>query len=202
MICPVCGRKPSHAIEEYRYRESGLDNVFVSGVGIFRCHCGQEYVHLPGAQEVHDKVASVLLSKSSVLTGPEAKFLRKWLRLTSEEMAKVLGYTRVSVSRWEKHGPSVATDRVLRLYASAVRSLSIDFETLFSTVNAKPEKNFRIVVDGAKTALQYSVDVAQAASTSVTLKSSIQEALVNFKGTISVVDEIACAANQELAQAA
>jgi putative zinc finger/helix-turn-helix YgiT family protein len=222
MFCPACGRQPSHTVEQYQYRESGLDNVFVRGVGIDRCKCGQEYVQLPGAQEVHDQMASVLLNKSSLLTGPEAKFLRKWLRLTSEEMAKVLGYTRVSVSRWEKHGPSVATDRVLRLYASAVRNVSIDFVNLFSSMNDKPQRNFRIVVDGLTTAPQYSVDVAkvistvdvirafpqftvdvaQAASTIVTSGGSIPKVLFSFESAISVVDATVHAANQELAQAA
>ena len=159
MICPACGKQPSHTVEQYQYRESGLNNVFVRGVGIDRCKCGQEYVQLPGAQEVHDQVASALLSKSSLLTGPESKFLRKWLRMTSEEMAKALGYTRVTVSRWENDGLSAKTDRTLRLYASAVRDMSIDFENLFTTVNAKPEKNFRIVVDGIR-APQYSVTFA------------------------------------------
>ena len=202
MICPICGRQTAHTVEECNYRESGLNNVFVTGVDIFRCECGQEYVQLPGAQEVHDQVASVLLSKSSVLTGPEAKFLRKWLRLTSEEMAQALGYTRVTVSRWENDGPPAKTDRALRLYASAVRNIPRDFENLFSSMNDKPQRNFRIVVDGMRTVPQYSVDVAQAASTNVTSRSSIQEALVNFKSAISVADETAHAANQELAQAA
>jgi putative zinc finger/helix-turn-helix YgiT family protein len=157
MICPACGKQPSHTVEQYQYRESGLNNVFVRGVGIDRCKCGQEYVQLPGAQEVHDQVASALLSKSSLLTGPESKFLRKWLLMTSEEMGKALGYTRVTVSRWENDGLSAKTDRTLRLYASAVRNRAIDFESLFSSMSAKPQRSFRIVVDGAKTVIQSDV---------------------------------------------
>lgn len=202
MTCPMCGKQTAHTLEEYDYRESGLNNVVVTGVDIFRCKCGQEYVQLPGAQEVHDQVASTLLSKSSLLTGPEAKFLRKWLRLTSEEMAKPLGYTRVSVSRWEKHGPLVATDRALRLYASAVRNVSIDFENLFSSMKDKPQRNFRIVVDDIRTAPQYSVDVAKATSVIASARSSAQEPLADFTNFISVTAEPAQAANQELALAA
>lgn len=156
MICPACGKHPSHAVEHYRYRESGLNNVTVTGVGIFRCECGQEYVQLPGAQKVHDQIALALLNKPSLLTGRESKFLRKWLRLTSEEMANALGYTRVTASRWENEGPSVKTDRAIRLYASAVRNIAIDFENLFSSMNTKPQSNFKIVVDGEKTTPQYS----------------------------------------------
>lgn len=205
MNCPACGRQPRYTVEQYQYRESGLDNVFVRGVGLYRCKCGQEYVQLPGAQHVHDQVASALLNKPSMLTGPEAKFLRKWLRLTSEGMAEVLGYTRVSVSRWEKHGPSVATDRVLRLYASAVRHISIDFENLFPSVKDKPQKNFRIVVAGMQTA-----PVAKATTFITTPKSSPQETQADFRRADPITDEatqsfsIATvhAANQELALAA
>ena len=202
MICPMCGRQTGHTIEEYKYRESGLDNVFVSGVGIYRCKCGQEYVQLPGVQEVHAQVASALLKKASLLTGPESKFLRKWLRLTSEVMAQALGYTRVTVSRWENDGPPAKTDRALRLYASAVRNISIDFENLFPSMNDKPQKNFRIVVVGSRTVPQYSAGVSMSASAIVAARSSAQETLADFTGFISVTAETAQAANQELAQAA
>jgi putative zinc finger/helix-turn-helix YgiT family protein len=202
MNCPACGRQPSHTVEQYQYRESGLDNVFVRGVGIYRCKCGQEYVQLPGAQEVHDQVASALLNKASILTGPESKFLRKWLRLTSEDMAQALGYTRVTVSRWENYGPSAKTDRALRLYASAVRKTPINFEILFSSMNDKPQKNFRIVVDGIRTAPQYSAGVSMSASAVMAAWSSNQETLADFRSAISVTAETAQAANHELAQAA
>ena len=198
MICPACGRQASHhTVEKYQYRESGLDNVFVTGAEIFRCECGQEYVQLPGAQEIHDQVASGVLNKFSLLTGPEAKFLRKWLRLTSEEMAKALGYTRVSVSRWENRGLSAATDRALRLYASAVRNVPINFEMLFSSISAKPQKSFRIVVGGVKAA-----DAYTSASPIVSAGSSMQEPLANFDGPIAMSGEAAKASNQELALAA
>jgi DNA-binding XRE family transcriptional regulator len=129
--------------------------------------------------------------------------------MTSEEMAKALGYTRVTVSRWENEGPPAKTDRTLRLYASAVRGISIDFESLFSTVNAKPERNFRIVVDVSKTVLQYSVDALTLASGFAVTKTSVQETLATFTGAVTVTVEATQvanqethAANQELAQAA
>lgn len=208
MICPLCGRKTAHAVEQYQYRESGLDNVFVRGVGIYRCKCGQEYVQLPGAQEIHDQVASSLLHKPSLLTGREAKFLRKWLRLTSENMAKALGHTRVTISRWENDKPSVANDRSLRLYASVVRNIPIDVEDLFSSMKDKPQKDFNITVDGVRTAIQH--PTAKATSIITTAKSSPQESQADFKIAAPVADTAAQvanigvvhAANQELALAA
>jgi putative zinc finger/helix-turn-helix YgiT family protein len=147
MICPNCGKRPSHSIEEYRYRECGLDNVYVKGVGIFRCQCGEEYVQLPGVQEVHNQIASELLSKSSLLTGAEFKFLRKWLGLTSEEMAQVLGLTRVTVSRRENQGISSAADRMVRLLAASMKNIRVNAQRLFRTISDKPARDFKIVID-------------------------------------------------------
>jgi len=189
-------------VEQYHYRESGLDNVFVRGVGIYKCKCRQEYVQLPKAKEVHNQVASALLNKASLLTGEESRFIRKWLRLTSEEMAKALGYTRVTVSRWENEGPPAKTDRALRLYASAVRNMPIDVERLFSAINDKPAKNFRIVVDLPTPVPQYSGDVSMSASAVLAATSLAQETLADFTRDVSVLADAAHTANQELALAA
>ena len=208
MICPMCGESPSHSIKQYHYLESGLDNVFVSGVGIFRCRCGEEYVQIPEVDKIHDQIASALLHKDSLMTGSESKFLRKWLGLKSEELAKALGYTRVSVSRWENHAPLAANDRALRLYASAMRGISIDFKTLFFSMKVKPQKDFKIAVNGIQTAFQY--PTAKATSIITTAQSSPQESQADFKTAVPVADAAAQvaniglvhAANQELALAA
>lgn len=208
MICPECGSQPRYSVERYQYRESGLDNVFVDGVGIFRCVCDQEYIQLPGAQEVHNQVASALLNKTSLLTGSEARFLRKWLRLTSDELAKALGYTRISVSRRENKGLTVASDRSLRLYASQVGNLSIDVGKLFSRITDKPEQDFRIVVGDALPVLQYSVKASRTASAVASAESSTQYAILMRVFAMSqelaegVGKSSGSAANQELAQAA
>ena len=210
MICPECGSQPRYSVERYQYRESGLDNVFVDGVGIFRCVCGQEYIQLPGTQEVHNQVASALLNKTSLLTGSEARFLRKWLRLTSDELAKALGYTRVSVSRRENRGLTVATDRSLRLYASQVGNISIDVGKLFSTINDRPQRNFKIAVDGGKPLTQYSVDASTPASAVATAESLKRELFADFQNAFALSPrpaEVAGtgpgnAANHELALAA
>lgn len=192
MICPECGHQPKHSVERYQYRESGLDNVFVDGVGIFRCVCGRQYIQLPGAQEVHNQVASGLLKKTSLLTGPEARFLRKWLRLTSDELAKTLGYTRVSVSRMENKGLTVATDRFLRLYVSQVSKISIDVEKLFSSIEDKPDQNFRIVVGETPSVPQYTVETA---GTALALASTMEglefEPFGNFGKPSAIAQELA-----------
>ncbi len=153
MICPKCGNRPSYSVaKKYQYRESGLDNVFVNDVGIFRCRCGEEYIQIPGIQEVHDQIALKLLKKNSLLTGQECTFLRKWLRLTSVQIADLLGVTRMSVSRWENNVPTPAMDKLIRLLAADVRNVSLDARALFESIALKPAKGFTIPIDARRLA--------------------------------------------------
>ena len=147
MICPNCGRTPAFVLGGYQYRESGLDNVMLNNAGMFRCSCGEEYIQLPGMAEVHDQIALSLLRKKSLLKGNEVRFLRKWLRLTSEDMALLFGVNRVSVSRWENRGITPAMDRAVRLFVADTRRLRLEVKTLFENIAPKPEKSFTIVID-------------------------------------------------------
>lgn len=198
MICPNCGGQTSYTTEQYRYHESGLDNVFVDGVKIFKCHCGEEYVQLPGAREIHDTVASELLHKPSLLTGPEAKFLRKWLRHTSEDLAKALGHTRVTVSRWENDKPSIANDRALRLYAASLGKVEVDFANLFISMSGKPQRQFKIIITekGGKDC-QFGSSVHSSEIPDLNDTSTM-----GFRGQLDVGVAVIGAANQELALAA
>jgi putative zinc finger/helix-turn-helix YgiT family protein len=200
MICPICGRKLSATVQDYHYIESGLDNVFVSGVTLYKCRCGEEYVQLPGAQLVHDQIASELLKKSSLLTGAEAKFLRKWLRLTSEELAQALGKTRVSVSRWENTNPSSSADRTLRLYVSAVGNIPVNFAALFSALKNRPQQGYKVLI-GDKELQARSLAAYKPTSPLTAPSSEKQTALSDFNKT-TVASENVSATNQELAQAA
>ena len=50
------------------------------------------------------RILATLLARK--MTGEELKNLRKTLRLTQEELAEILGVTRVTLIRSEKEGPS------------------------------------------------------------------------------------------------
>lgn len=193
MNCQICGGKTVYSTEQYHYLESGLDNVFVSGVGIYKCKCGETYVQLPGVENVHNQIASALLRKNSLLTAAEAKFVRKWLGLKSDELAKALGYTRVSVSRWENKSVPESADRALRLYASAVGHVPVDFSRLFDSLSPTPEKDFRITVGKA------SYKSSTVISTTFSLPHKF---LGSFEKSVQIAKEPERAANQELAQAA
>lgn len=193
MTCPMCGANTSRSVEQYHYVESGLDNVFVAGTEVYKCKCGETYVQLPGVENVHGQIATALLHKNSLLTGSEAKFIRKWLGLKSEELARALGYTRVSVSRWENKSVPESADRALRLYASSVGHVPINFSQLFASLSPTPERHYRITV--GETPFMSSTVLSRTFSAS-------HEFSVTFERAIQIARDSEQAGNQELAQAA
>jgi DNA-binding transcriptional regulator YiaG len=115
--------KCAHALtviksEPYCYSEGGLDNVFLYGIVQYRCpQCGDEVVTVPNIKGLHLAIARNLICKEEMLTGDEARFLRKELRLKSKEMAAALSMKPETYSRWEneKQGVSSTCDKELRL---------------------------------------------------------------------------------------
>lgn len=117
MRCPSCNAELTPKLGDHHYTESGLDNVYLHRVEIFECTCGELVVSIPNLPALHDLIARNLLSKKSLLSGKEIRFLRKNLGLTALALAKVLGVNNATVSRWEhdEHPIQEPTDRLLRL---------------------------------------------------------------------------------------
>ena len=42
MKCPICKSEMACNQESYHYVESGLENVQLDGIDVFRCSCGEE----------------------------------------------------------------------------------------------------------------------------------------------------------------
>jgi putative zinc finger/helix-turn-helix YgiT family protein len=120
MTCPQCGAtlpRPE-VVRSYHYRESGLDTVYLKDITTYRCACGERLVQIPAVEHVHDSIAAELLAKPSLLTGPEFRFLRKWVGLTAPELSSALGVkTRITISRWENNKAplTAAADHAMRL---------------------------------------------------------------------------------------
>ena len=105
--CPNCGsseidsRRPSR----YRYRESGLDNVWLEGGGVLetRCrNCGRRFVAILKEQQLLQVIALGLLMRPGFLRGSEIRYLRKMCRLTQAELAdRLLIDRRQTITEWE-----------------------------------------------------------------------------------------------------
>lgn len=156
--CHACGKTADKQklTQPYHYTESGLKNVYLDGIMMFRCPtCGAECPEIPNVEGLHASIANVLLKKPYTLTGREFRFLRKEMRMRAKDLATVLGVTPTSVSRWEtgEERVGIANDRLIRslyfMWLLKNRKI-VDPSTIlelvssqFPTINRKP-KAFQI----------------------------------------------------------
>ena len=125
MICPTCKQEGKIHVGKHHYTESGLQNVWLKGVEIFECKCGENFAFIPYAQELHKLIAEILLKKEDQLSGREIRFLRKHMGLKAKDFAKQIGVMNVTVSRWEREEtiPPITIDRLIRYFYAAEMSL-------------------------------------------------------------------------------
>ncbi|MGB8873932.1 MAG: type II TA system antitoxin MqsA family protein [Desulfobaccales bacterium] len=118
MVCPTCHKVRKTHKGKYHYTESGLQNVWLQGVEVFKCDCGEKFAFIPYVQELHKLIGMILLAKEDQLSGREIRFLRKHMGLRAKYFAKELGVGNVTVSRWEngESTPSESLDRFIRLF--------------------------------------------------------------------------------------
>ena len=116
--CEQCGRRMRRTIaDRYEYRESGLTGVYLRGIAVYVCMCGEEVVELSNIDGLHDLIFQKLLMKSSSLKGSELRFIRQCLGLKAVDFAKMLSVTSTTVSRWENDTEPIgqANDKLIRL---------------------------------------------------------------------------------------
>lgn len=141
MRCYNCG-KPlrKKVVEKYHYLESGLPNVYLKGVTMYYCSCGEEMVGIPCPEGLHDQIAKTIAKNSRPLTGDEIRFLRKHLGLMSGDLARILGVSKVTVSRWEN-----SKAKIDKSYESILRAMTRDkkLRKLFQDINVKKKPDLR-----------------------------------------------------------
>ena len=112
---------------EYRYTESGLDNVVLTGVTMYKCACGEAVPELKNVGRIHRAIADALTKKKSRLYGQEVRFLRKEIGMTAKDLAGLLSVNPVTVSRWESGKEKVGSvsDKLIRmLYVQVMQERS------------------------------------------------------------------------------
>lgn len=117
--CRTCGKaEMTTRAETYLYAESGLPNVVLVGVEVRRCpSCGHHELVLPRVTELHRTIAHAVIHKRARLSGPEVRFLRKYLGWSGADFARHVGVDPSTVSNWENDKDPIgpASDRLLRL---------------------------------------------------------------------------------------
>lgn len=99
--CPKCGNFIQSKIETYKYKESGLDNVFLKNIPVYQCSCGISFASIFRVSRLNELIAQTLLEKPALLDCKEIRFLRKNMYMPSKDFAKRLGVEKTTISKWE-----------------------------------------------------------------------------------------------------
>ena len=126
--CRSCGSRSITIRLEDRPLDS-LPSVTLRDLKISQCaECGAEAVSIPRIEQLHEVVAKALVKKPGRLSGPEVRYLRKWLGWSGRELARRFDLSPEHVSRIENdHNPiALVADRLLRILV-LTRSPSPDY---------------------------------------------------------------------------
>jgi putative zinc finger/helix-turn-helix YgiT family protein len=119
-VCRGCGGNARIVRKDYRFTESGLNNVFLEKIDVVVCpQCEGESPRIPNHDDLMRTIAVALIDKPSELAGDEVRFLRKYLGRGSAEYAQMLGIDRAHLSRVENGSMDISrqTDRLVRALA-------------------------------------------------------------------------------------
>ena len=125
MKCHECNTEMQVSKELYRYIESGLDNVYLDNVNIYRCKCGEYFASIPAIIELNSLIAIHLIKKKTFLKGQEIKYLRKNAGLNAKAFAEYIGIHKSTLSRWENNKQTIdkSNDRMIRLFYAAFKNI-------------------------------------------------------------------------------
>jgi hypothetical protein len=113
--CYKCGRQVLGKRQNYQYTECGLDWVELRNVIVFQCDCGSIVPEISAVEELHLRIAVDLLSKTSLLSAQEIRFLRTVACYSETKLAKAIGVPTSTVLKWEAGTRiGVKSDRLVR----------------------------------------------------------------------------------------
>ena len=119
-VCRECGGNAKIVRKDYRFTESGLNNVFLRNVEVVVCaKCKSESPRIPNHEDLMRTIAVALIDKPFELAGDEVRFLRKYLGEGGIAFAQMLGIDRSHLSRVENGAMTISkqTDRLVRTVA-------------------------------------------------------------------------------------
>lgn len=89
-------------MSDHHYTESGLSNVYISGIAVELDDDGDEIITVPAINELHRVIALGIVNHSKGMSGEELRFLRSEMGMTQAELADTVHRDKQSIGRWER----------------------------------------------------------------------------------------------------
>ncbi len=114
----------------HHYTECGLNNVYLCNGYEIEHDDGEEYVSVEAIDDLHRRIANLLIEKPFALTGQEIRFLRIEMSTSQKNLGLLLGMDAQTVARWEK-----GQTELPRTADAAIRSLYAEYANGDSGMN-------------------------------------------------------------------
>jgi putative zinc finger/helix-turn-helix YgiT family protein len=127
ITCPDCEEALQISRQPHRYTLHRKWAITIADAEVRHCaRCGYFEVAIPRPDALHRTIAAAVIRKGAILSGPELAFLRSELGMTGKTLARTLGVTPESISRWENEAVplSPTIDHLVR----AIVALTLDGE--------------------------------------------------------------------------
>lgn len=115
-------------MNEYRYVECGLDNVFIVGVSFLKDDAGEEVVTIRNVNGLHKAIAYGIVTRDSMMNGREMRFLRTEMGLTQAELASIIHREPLTISRWERGETEIDSNAETLVRLHAIERLDLKVE--------------------------------------------------------------------------
>jgi putative zinc finger/helix-turn-helix YgiT family protein len=102
----------------YHFLDSGLPNVYLSGVKYWVCaKCGAQSAEIPAPEQLMNVIGESVVMKQGILTGHEVRFLRKRVGKKAADFAALINKTPEHFSKLETGALPLQepTDKLIRL---------------------------------------------------------------------------------------
>lgn len=138
---------------DYRYTESGLENVNIRGMRTCVDDAGEEVYCIPNILGLHEVIAHCIITRSHGIRPEELKFLRTEMGLTQAELAQIVKKDHQTIGRWERGDNPIDQNAEALIRVIAAERLQIDPELPVEDIARRciPAADFEaIVIDGSQ----------------------------------------------------
>jgi len=116
--CMECGGSMTLSVEPHQYDAGGVI-VLIENARIWSCEaCRDEELEIQNLQGLHGAIAGFILRERRPLTGPELRWLRKFIGIPRDLFAPATQVSAETLRAWEEE------ETPDRRYAHAIRSIA------------------------------------------------------------------------------